>query len=122
MNKEVRSKIQNIKILTKRIMHSSLSGDYASAFKGSGLEFDQIREYHSGDDVRFIDWNSFAKMNKVMVKQFIEERDRTVILVIDLSGSLSVSSQEELKREMIANVAASLAFIAEKNNRNQESG
>jgi uncharacterized protein (DUF58 family) len=113
IDESIRSKIKNIKILTRRVMYSSLSGDYASAFKGTGLEFDQIREYQLGDDVRFIDWNSSAKMNKIMVKQYIEERDRTVILLIDLSLSQSVSSQSELKKEMVASVAASLAFIAD---------
>ncbi len=109
------AKLKNIKILTKRIMHSTLAGDYASAFKGAGLEFDQIREYHVGDDIRFLNWNSLAKTGKLMVKQFVQERDRTVILAIDLSGSLDVSSQEELKKEMMATVAASLSFIADAN-------
>jgi len=115
ISQDIRSKIKKIKIHTKRIMQSSLSGDYLSAFKGSGLEFDQLREYSAGDDVRFIDWNSSAKMNKIMVKQFIEERDRTIILAIDLSASTLYSSQQELRRDSIANLAAALAFIANHN-------
>ena len=115
ITQDIRSKIKKIKIHTKRIMQSSLSGDYLSAFKGSGLEFDQLREYSAGDDVRFIDWNSSAKMNKIMVKQFIEERDRTIILAIDLSASTLYSSQQELRSDSIAQIAAALAFIANHN-------
>ncbi len=111
----IRTKIRKIKVHTKRVMQSSLSGDYLSAFKGSGLEFDQLREYNMGDDIRFIDWNSSAKMNKIMVKQFIEERDRTVIIAIDVSASSRYSSQSEQRKESIAQVATALAFIAEEN-------
>src|SRR5438128_2473309 len=111
----IRSKIKKIKIHTKRIMQSTLAGDDSSAFKGSGLEFDQLRDYQMGDDIRFIDWNSSAKMNKIMVKQFIEERDRTVILMVDVSASSLYSSQHELRKESIAQVAATLAFIAHEN-------
>lgn len=111
----IRSKIKKIKLHTSRIMQSTLSGDYSSAFKGSGLEFDQLREYQMGDDVRFIDWNSSAKMNKIMVKQFIEERDRTVILCIDVSGSTNYSSKQELRKDMVAQLGATLAFVAQEN-------
>lgn len=96
-------------------MQSTLVGDYLSAFKGSGLDFDQLREYQMGDDIRFIDWNSSAKSNKLMVKQFIEERDRTIILAIDISASSDYSSDHELRSQTIAQVAASLAFIATTN-------
>ncbi len=112
---DIQNKIKKIKIFTKRLMRSSLVGDYLSAFKGTGLEFDQLRDYQMGDDIRFIDWNSSAKMNKIMVKQLIEERDRTVILAIDMSASSSFSSKEELRKDQIAQVAASLAFIASNN-------
>jgi len=115
ISSEIQSKIKKIKIHTKRVMHSALGGDYLSAFKGSGLEFHQIREYCMGDDVRAIDWNSSAKMNKIMIKQFVEERDRTIILAIDISGSTNYSSQQELRAETIANVAGTLAFIASEN-------
>jgi uncharacterized protein (DUF58 family) len=108
-------KIKQIKIFTKRLMRSSLVGDYLSAFKGTGLEFDQIREYQLGDDIRFINWNCSAKMNKLMVKHLIEERDRTIILAIDVSGSSIFSSKQELKKEQMNQVAASLAFIANNN-------
>ncbi|MFH1461830.1 MAG: DUF58 domain-containing protein [bacterium] len=109
---ELLNQIKAIKIFTKRLMNSSLAGDYLSAFKGSGLEFDQIREYQMGDDVRSIDWNASAKINKIMIKQLVEERDRTVILVIDVSASSNFSSKKELKKEMISKVVATLIFIA----------
>ncbi len=118
IDQTIKSKIKKIKIQTKRIMQSTLSGDYLSAFKGSGLEFHQIREYIIGDDVRSIDWNSSAKMNKVMIKQFVEERERTVILAIDVSASTLFSSNHELKKESIASLAATLAFIATANKDN----
>jgi uncharacterized protein (DUF58 family) len=112
---EVRKKIKKIRIHTKRMMHTSISGDYLSAFKGSGLEFDQIREYQHGDDIRSIDWNSSAKMNKIMVKQFIEERDRTIILAIDLSASSLYSSNYELRQDLIAQLSAAVAYISGEN-------
>lgn len=118
IDQAIRNKIKRIKIHTKRIMQSTLSGDYLSAFKGSGLEFNQIREYQAGDDIRTIDWNSSAKINKIMVKQFIEERERTVILAIDISGSNNYSSHAELRKETIAQLAGTLAFLASENKDN----
>lgn len=115
LNKDIQNKIKKIKIFTKRLMKSSLSGDYLSAFKGTGLEFDQLRDYHMGDDIRFIDWNSSAKTNKIMIKQLIEERDRTVILAIDISASSNYSSKKELRKEIISQVAAALTFVASNN-------
>ena len=113
ITEEIRQKIKRIKIQTGRVMHTTLSGDYASAFKGSGLEFDQLREYQIGDDVRNLDWNSSAKMNRLMVKQFIEERDRTIILCVDVSASSIYGSAGLLRSELIAQVGAALAFIAQ---------
>ena len=115
MNEEIRKQIKKLVFFTKRCMQGTLAGDYLSAFKGSGLEFDQIREYQMGDDIRRIDWNNSAKMNKIMVKQFIEERDRTVILAIDVSHSSLFSSQKELRKESISQVASALAYIAAQN-------
>jgi len=115
IDKSIQNKIKKIKIHTRRVMQSTLAGDYLSAFKGSGLEFHQIREYTPGDDIRSIDWNSSAKMNKLMIKQFIEERDRTIILAIDVSGSTFFGSQNELRKESIAQIAATLTFIAAEN-------
>ena len=114
----IQSKIKKIKIQTKRIMRNTLSGDYLSAFKGSGLEFEQIREYIPGDDIRTIDWNSSAKMDKIMVKQFVQERDRTVIIAIDVSKSTFFSSSNELKKQAIESLAGTLALIASTNKDN----
>ncbi|MFH1643924.1 MAG: DUF58 domain-containing protein [bacterium] len=115
ISEEIRRKIKKIKIYTKKLIQTGLSGDYLSAFKGSGLEFDKIRDYQIGDDVRFIDWNSSARMNKIMVKQFVEERERTIILVIDVSGSLVFSSKKDLKKDMVATIASILAFVSSEN-------
>jgi uncharacterized protein (DUF58 family) len=113
ITEEIRQKIKRIKIHTGRVMHTTLSGDYASAFKGSGLEFDQLREYQIGDDVRNLDWNSSAKMNRLMVKQFIEERDRTIIVCVDISASGVYGSAGLLRSDLIAQVGAALTFIAQ---------
>ncbi len=112
INDKLRSTIRSIKIQTKRIMQNTLAGDYLSAFKGSGLEFDQLREYQIGDDVRCIDWNSSAKMDRVMIKQFIEERDRTIILAVDVSASSNYTSGITMRRHLEAELGAALAFIA----------
>lgn len=115
ISEEIRSKIKKIKIHTKRLIQSGLAGDYLSAFKGMGLEFEKIREYQIGDDVRFIDWNSSARMNKIMVKQFVEERERTIILAIDISASLQYSAKKELKKNLVATISSLLAFVAGNN-------
>ncbi len=109
------STLKKIKLHTRRIMQSTLSGDYLSAFKGSGLEFHQIREYQRGDEVRMIDWNSSAKMNKVMVKQYIQERDRSVIVVLDVSASGGFSSSSQARLDQAKTVAATLSLIASEN-------
>lgn len=114
----LRARIKHIKIQTQRIMNSTLSGDYLSAFKGTGLEFNQIREYTIGDDVRMIDWNSSAKMDKPMIKQFIQERERTIILAIDVSASSHFGSGIELKKAVIENIAGTLALVASYNKDN----
>lgn len=109
---DIRSQIARIRLITKRLVETSLTGDYCSAFKGVGLEFDQLREYQLGDDVRTIDWNSVAKTDRLMVKQFIQERDRTVIIVLDRSSSLRFSSTDATREQLITELAASLAWIA----------
>lgn len=113
---ELRAKVAHIQIVVKRLMNTSLSGDFSSAFRGGGLEFSQLRAYQPGDEVRSIDWNSSAKMNKIMIKEFVQERERTVIIALDVSASLGTSSQEELKESYARNVAASLAMIAQGSN------
>lgn len=106
-------KIKQIEIYTKRLLRSSLVGDSRSAIKGTGFEFDQIREYQLGDDVRFIDWNSSARMNKLLVKQYIEERSRTVLLAVDISSSSFFGSAAALKHDIMAQVASVLALVSD---------
>ncbi|MBT4594891.1 DUF58 domain-containing protein [bacterium] len=111
---DLRSKLKNALIFAKKLSVSSLPGDYTSAFKGSGLEFDQLREYTPGDDIRIIDWNATAKMNKPMVKQFVQERDRTVIFAIDTSKSGAFSSTGQSRWELAQQVTMALGFVASK--------
>ena len=92
LSKEILKKIAEIEIHTKRIMSSTLMGDSRSAQKGSGFEFNQIREYQVGDDVRFIDWRASARSNKLLVKEYIEERNRTIMILLDVSQSTSFTS------------------------------
>jgi len=113
LSPEIIKKIRLIEIHTKRLLSGLLVGDYSSARKGSGFDFDQIREYQMGDDVRFIDWNSSAKTGKLLVKQYIEERNRTVIIVVDISSSHFFSSADLSKSDVIAQVAAVLSLVAD---------
>lgn len=110
---EILKKIKQIEIYTQRLLTGSLVGDSRSAIKGQGLEFDQIREYQVGDDVRFIDWRASARMDKLLVKQYIEERNRTVLLAVDVSASAFFSSDQELKNESMAQIASVLALVAD---------
>lgn len=112
LSKEVLKKIRQVEIHTRRLLRGSLAGDSRSALKGSGFEFDQIREYQMGDDVRFIDWNSSARMNKLLVKQYIEERNRTVLVAVDVSASAFFSSSSVLKFDIFAQIAAVLTIVA----------
>lgn len=113
LSPEIIKKIRQIEIHTKRLLSGALIGDYNSARKGLGFEFDQIREYQMGDDVRFIDWNSTAKANKLLVKQYIEERNRTVVIAVDVSSSSFFSSVKLAKFDVMAQVAAVLALVAD---------
>lgn len=113
LSKEVLQKIKQIEIQTRRLLSGTQIGDYSSAQKGTGLEFDQIREYQMGDDVRFIDWNSSARSNKILVKQYIEERNRTIMLLVDQSASTFYGSGDYLKSEIIAQVVSVLALVAD---------
>lgn len=110
---EALKKIKQLEITTRRLLSGRLAGDARSALKGSGLEFDQIREYQVGDDIRFIDWNSSSRMNKVLIKQYIEERDRTILLAVDVSASEFYSSDGSLKRDILANIAGILTLVAD---------
>src|SRR3990170_3455109 len=102
---EVLRNIRQIENCTRRLLRGMLVGDTRSAIKGTGFEFDQIREYQVGDDIRFIDWNASARMDKLLVKQYIEERSRVVMLAVDISGSGYVGSTDTLKHDIMAQVA-----------------
>jgi uncharacterized protein (DUF58 family) len=114
--KEILAALRVIEIHTARLANEQLSGTYSSSFKGQGLAFREVRPYQAGDDVRSIDWNVSARMNDTFVKVFVEEREMTVMLLVDMSGSLDFGSREQAKREVAAEIAALLAFSAIKNN------
>jgi uncharacterized protein (DUF58 family) len=109
-------KARKIEIASRRLVDTQLAGQYHAVFKGRGLVFSDVRAYYPGDDVRTIDWNITARMNAPHVKQFVEERDRTVNLVIDMSASGFFGSRGTTKREIAAELAAVVAFSAIKNN------
>lgn len=113
LSPEIITKIRQIEIHTRRLLSGMMVGDFNSAKKGSGFEFDQIRDYHMGDDVRFIDWKSTARSNKLLVKQYIEERNRTVVIVVDVSSSSLFSSVGAMKYDVMSHVAAVLALVAD---------
>lgn len=114
--RELIKKLRRIEILTARTANAQLAGAYHSVFKGIGIAFSEVRQYQPGDDVRRIDWNVTARMRDAYVKLFVEEREITVMLVVDMSGSLDFGSREPSKRDVAAEVAALLAFSAIKNN------
>lgn len=113
---ELFKKARKIEIASRRLVDTQLAGQYHAVFKGRGLVFSDVRPYYAGDDVRTIDWNITARMNAPHVKQFVEERDRTVNLVIDMSASGFFGSHGATKREIAAELAAVVAFSAIKNN------
>lgn len=113
LSSEVAKKIRLLEIHARRMINGMQVGNYNTAQKGSGFEFDQIREYQEGDDVRFIDWNSSVRMNKLLVRQYLEERNRTVFLLVDCSGSTVFSTHESLKSDLIAQIASVLALVAD---------
>jgi len=114
--KELIRKIRRIQIYTARTVNDVLAGQYRSVFKGRGMEFAEVREYQVGDDVRLIDWNVTARMGRPYVKQFSEEREMTVMLLVDVSGSGRFGSVEQTKNEIAAEIAALIAFSAIRNN------
>jgi uncharacterized protein (DUF58 family) len=114
--KELIRKIRRIQIHTARTVNDVLAGQYRSVFKGRGMEFAEVREYQVGDDVRFIDWNVTARMGRPYVKQFAEERELTVMLLVDASGSGRFGSNEQTKNEIAAEMAALIAYSAIRNN------
>ena len=116
ISRELVKKLKKIEIYTSRLANDQLAGSYHSVFKGRGMAFSEVRQYQPGDDVRFIDWNVSARMNDTYVKVFTEEREMTVMLLVDLSASERFGSTEKPKIETVAEVAALLAFSAIKNN------
>lgn len=109
-------KIRRIQMVTTQLANDLLAGAYHSAFKGRGMEFEEVREYESGDEVRSIDWNVTARMNHPYVKVYREERELTAMLVVDVSASSRFGSQNLSKKDIIAEIAAVIAFSAVKNN------
>ena len=114
--REILKKIRQIELRTNRIVTETLAGAYHSVFKGQGMNFDEVREYQPGDDVRAIDWNVTARMNHPFIKKFAEERELTLMLVVDVSGSGLFGSRGQSKRELAAEIASVLAFSAIRNN------
>ena len=113
---ELLKKVRKIEIKTKGLSNHIFSGEYQTAFKGKGMAFSEVRSYQPGDDVRSIDWNVTARYNNPFVKVFEEEREMTVILLIDISGSSDFGTQTQLKREVATEIAAVLSFSAINNN------
>jgi len=114
--KEILKKVRQIEIRTNRLVNDSLAGQYHSVFKGRGMDFDEVREYVPGDEVRTIDWNVTARAGHAFVKKFTEERELTILLLVDVSASGNFGSGQQSKRQMAAELASVLAFSATRNN------
>ena len=115
LTKEILKQVRQIEIKTKGLVNQVFSGEYHSVFKGRGMEFSEVREYQFGDDIRSIDWNVTARLGHPYIKIFEEERELTVILMVDLSGSLIFGSVDKTKQQIAAELSAILAFSALKN-------
>ena len=114
--REILAQVRRIEVRSKRLVNDSLAGSYHSVFKGRGMNFDEVREYVPGDEIRVIDWNVTARTGIPHVKKFTEERELTIMLLIDISGSGDFGSQDRAKRELMAEIGAVLAFSALRNN------
>jgi len=114
--KELINKIREIQICTSRAVDASFAGQYESVFKGRGMQFDEVREYTPGDDIRTIDWNVTARTGRPYIKRFVEEREMTVMFAVDLSASGDFGTVNKMKNELAAEFCAVLAFAAAKNN------
>ncbi|MDP3788190.1 MAG: DUF58 domain-containing protein [Candidatus Chromulinivorax sp.] len=110
---EVLKKIQEIKIRTRRVMNGTLVGGHVTKQKGSGFEFDQIRAYSYGDDIRFMDWNSSARSGKLLIRQYLDEKNRTIMLCLDVSASTFFASTQDITSNIMQQVIAVLSFVAE---------
>jgi uncharacterized protein (DUF58 family) len=113
---ELLRQVRRVELRTRRVVDSHFSGEYHSSFKGQGIEFAEVRKYQPGDDVRTIDWNVTARMGKPFVKKFVEERELTVFLAVDLSGSQQWGTRSRFKSELVAEIAATIALSAVRNN------
>jgi len=109
--RDIIKKIKKVRIKTQRLVDTLLSGEYASAFQGHGIEFSEVRPYAEGDDVRLIDWNVTARMNTPYIKEYIEERELKIYLLVDISPSFDFGTVGSLKREMMAEFAATIAWL-----------
>jgi uncharacterized protein (DUF58 family) len=116
ITKELAKKIRVLQITTRKVVNDVLAGEYGSVFRGRGMEFDEVREYMPGDEIRSIDWNVTARTGHPYVKRFVEERELTVMFLVDLSASGAFGSVRKLKNEIAAELCALLAFSAVKNN------
>ncbi|MGB2245620.1 MAG: DUF58 domain-containing protein [Flavobacteriaceae bacterium] len=114
--KELLKKVRKIEIKTRRLSDHVFGGEYHSTFKGRGMTFSEVRQYHYGDDVRAIDWNVTARYNEPFVKVFEEERELTLMLVVDVSGSEFFGTADQFKRDVLTEIAATLSFSALQNN------
>jgi uncharacterized protein (DUF58 family) len=114
--KELLKKVRKIEIKTRRLSDHIFSGEYHTSFKGRGMAFSEVRQYQYGDDIRAIDWNVTARYNEAHVKVFEEERELTMMLMVDISGSESFGTKNQLKSEIVTEIAATMAFSATQNN------
>src|SRR5712671_2383861 len=108
--RELLRQVRRLQLRARRIVEDLLGGEYHSVFKGAGLAFADVRAYQPGDDVRAIDWNVTARMGQPFLKRFVEERELTVLFAVDASASLAVGTRRQTKREVVAELAALLAF------------
>ena len=113
---EILKKVRKIEIKTKGLSKNIFAGEYHTAFKGRGMTFSEVREYQYGDDVRNIDWNVTARFNRPYIKVFEEEREMTMMLLVDVSGSGEFGTINQIKRDMMTELAATIAFSAIQNN------
>jgi len=114
--KELLKKVRKIEIKTRRLSDHIFSGEYHSSFKGRGMTFSEVRQYQFGDDIRSIDWNVTARYNEPYIKVFEEERELTMMLMVDISGSESFGTQQQFKKDILTEISATLAFSAIQNN------
>jgi uncharacterized protein (DUF58 family) len=116
INPEVLRQVRLLELRTRGLVHNLFAGEYRSIFKGQGMEFSEVREYHPGDEVRSIDWNVTARMQRPYVKRYIEERELTVMIAVDVSGSGQFGTRTRFKNELASELSAVLAFAAIRNN------